>query len=156
MSDPGTKEDLLIFLFFYTLVIYHVFTSRSNKCTSKPLFFSQTLPLIEFGLPPPPYLINIPRNQFFTCYFSEAWTLNYFRMILVLVGSSTPPTHIHSSRRSIIISAHAYNNYTGHSITILCMCQLKFNICIKKKGEGSIKRQIPSWWRLSNLSIKQT
>ena len=53
VSDPGTKEDLLIFLFFNTLVIYHVFTHRSNKCTSKPLF-SQTLPLIEFGLPPPP------------------------------------------------------------------------------------------------------
>ena len=33
--DSGPREDLLIFLSFYTLVIYHVFTSRSNKCTSK-------------------------------------------------------------------------------------------------------------------------
>ena len=35
MSDPGTGEDLLNFLSFYTLVIYHVIISRSNKCTSK-------------------------------------------------------------------------------------------------------------------------
>ena len=33
--DPGTREDLLIFLSFNKLVIYHVFMSRSNKCTSK-------------------------------------------------------------------------------------------------------------------------
>jgi len=33
--DSGSREDQLIFLYFYTLVIYHVFTSRSNKCTSK-------------------------------------------------------------------------------------------------------------------------
>ena len=33
--DSGPREDLLIFLSFHTLVIYHVFTSRSNKCTSK-------------------------------------------------------------------------------------------------------------------------
>ena len=32
--DSGPREDLLILLSFYTLVIYHVFTSRSNKCTS--------------------------------------------------------------------------------------------------------------------------
>ena len=37
-SKPGTREDLLIILSFYTLVIYHVFTSRSNKCTSKISF----------------------------------------------------------------------------------------------------------------------
>ena len=35
VSDPGTGEDLLNFLSFYTLVIYHVIISRSNKCTSK-------------------------------------------------------------------------------------------------------------------------
>ena len=35
MSDPGTREDLLIFLTSSLLVIYHVFISRSNKCTSK-------------------------------------------------------------------------------------------------------------------------
>lgn len=127
-------------------------------CTTvTPFFFSQTLPLIEFGLVwfvSLPYLIIILCNQLFSCYFSEAWTLNYFRIVLVLVASSTPPTHIHSSRHSIIISAHshnnytghsitisahAHNNYTGHSITILCMCQLIFNICIKQRGEGSIK-----------------
>ena len=32
---PWTREDLLNFLSFYTLVIFHVFFSRSNKCTSK-------------------------------------------------------------------------------------------------------------------------
>ena len=35
VSDPETGEDLLIFLSFITLVIYHVFTSRSKKITSK-------------------------------------------------------------------------------------------------------------------------
>jgi hypothetical protein len=35
VSDPGTGEDLLNFLSFYTLVIYHVIISISNKCTSK-------------------------------------------------------------------------------------------------------------------------
>ena len=35
VSDLGTREDLLNFLFFYILVIYHVIISRSNKCTSK-------------------------------------------------------------------------------------------------------------------------
>ena len=34
VSDLGTREDLLIFFSFYTLVIYHVIISRSNKCTS--------------------------------------------------------------------------------------------------------------------------
>ena len=34
-SDLGTREDLLNFLFFYILVIYHVIISRSNKCTFK-------------------------------------------------------------------------------------------------------------------------
>jgi len=32
---PGTRVDRRNFLSFYTLVIYHVFTTRSNKCTSK-------------------------------------------------------------------------------------------------------------------------
>ena len=35
VSEPGTGEDLRNFLPFYTLVIYHVIISRSNKCTSK-------------------------------------------------------------------------------------------------------------------------
>ena len=35
VSDSGTREDLLISRSFSTLVIYHVFTSRNNKCTSK-------------------------------------------------------------------------------------------------------------------------
>ena len=35
VSDPGTREDLLIFLSFITLAIHHVFISRSDKCTSK-------------------------------------------------------------------------------------------------------------------------
>ena len=35
VSDPGNREDVIIFLSFYTLVIYHVFISRSNKRTSK-------------------------------------------------------------------------------------------------------------------------
>ena len=35
VSDLGTREDLLNFLFFYILVIYHVIISRNNKCTSK-------------------------------------------------------------------------------------------------------------------------
>ena len=35
VSDLETREDLLNFLFFTTLVIYHVIISRSNKCTSK-------------------------------------------------------------------------------------------------------------------------
>ena len=35
VSNLGTREDLLNFLFFYILVIYHVIISRSNKCTSK-------------------------------------------------------------------------------------------------------------------------
>ena len=35
VSDPGTREDLLNFLSFYTDVIYHVFTTRGKKCTSK-------------------------------------------------------------------------------------------------------------------------
>ena len=39
VSDPGTREDLLIFLSFNTLVIYHVFISKSNKCTSKISFY---------------------------------------------------------------------------------------------------------------------
>ena len=33
-SEPGTREDLLIFLSFNTLVIHHVLLSRSNECTS--------------------------------------------------------------------------------------------------------------------------
>ena len=37
----GIREDLLNFLSFYTLVIYHVFTTRSNKCTSKILEYSK-------------------------------------------------------------------------------------------------------------------
>ena len=32
--DSGPRKDLLIFISFYSLVIYYVFTSRSNKCTS--------------------------------------------------------------------------------------------------------------------------
>ena len=46
-SDPGTREDLLNLLSFYTLVIYqyHVFTTRSNKCSSKIYnFFSYAPP----------------------------------------------------------------------------------------------------------------
>ena len=39
VSDPGTREDLLIFLTSSLLVIYHVLISRSNKCTSKILPF---------------------------------------------------------------------------------------------------------------------
>ena len=35
VSEPGTGEDLRNFVPFYTLVIYHVIISRSNKCTSK-------------------------------------------------------------------------------------------------------------------------
>ena len=35
VSDLGTREDQLNYLSFYTLVIYHVIISRSNKCTSK-------------------------------------------------------------------------------------------------------------------------
>ena len=35
MSDLGTREDLLNFFSFYTLVIYHVIIFRSYKCTSK-------------------------------------------------------------------------------------------------------------------------
>ena len=35
VSDPGTGEDLLNFLSFDTLFIYHVSINRSNKCTSK-------------------------------------------------------------------------------------------------------------------------
>jgi len=35
VSDPRTREDLLNFFSFYTLVIYHVFISRHNKFTSK-------------------------------------------------------------------------------------------------------------------------
>ena len=35
MSDLGTRDDLLNFFSFYTLVIYHVIIFRSNKCTSK-------------------------------------------------------------------------------------------------------------------------
>ena len=34
-SDSGTREDLLILISFNRLVIYNVFLSRSNKCTSK-------------------------------------------------------------------------------------------------------------------------
>ena len=33
ISDPGTREVQLNFLSFYTIVIYYVFTTRSNKCT---------------------------------------------------------------------------------------------------------------------------
>ena len=36
VSDPGTREDLLIFLSFSLLVIYHVFITRSNKCVVTP------------------------------------------------------------------------------------------------------------------------
>ena len=32
--DLGTREDLVNLFSFYTLVIYHVIISRSNKCTS--------------------------------------------------------------------------------------------------------------------------
>ena len=32
VSDLRTREDLLNFFSFYTLVIYHVIISRSNKC----------------------------------------------------------------------------------------------------------------------------
>ena len=39
--NHGIREDLLNFLSFYTLVIYHVFTTRSNKCTSKILKYSK-------------------------------------------------------------------------------------------------------------------
>ena len=35
MLESGTREDLLNFLSFQTLVIFHVFTIRSNKCTTK-------------------------------------------------------------------------------------------------------------------------
>ena len=35
VSNFGTREDLLIFFPFITFVIYNVFISRSNKCTSK-------------------------------------------------------------------------------------------------------------------------
>ena len=35
VSDPRIREDLFNFLSFYTLIIYHVFTTRSIKCTSK-------------------------------------------------------------------------------------------------------------------------
>ena len=35
VSDPGTREDLLIFLSSLLLVIHYVFICRSNKCTSK-------------------------------------------------------------------------------------------------------------------------
>ena len=40
VSDPGIREDLLNFLSFYKLVIYHVITTRSSKCTSKVCSFS--------------------------------------------------------------------------------------------------------------------
>ena len=49
VSDPGTGEDLLIFLSFYTLVIKYVFISRSNKCTSKILLFKCRLPISQFS-----------------------------------------------------------------------------------------------------------
>ena len=42
-SDPGTREDLLNFLFFYTLFMYYLFTTRSNKCTSKFLSVVNTI-----------------------------------------------------------------------------------------------------------------
>ncbi len=42
VSDFGTRKDLLNFLSFYTLVIYHVNISRSNKCTSKIQNFLHT------------------------------------------------------------------------------------------------------------------
>ena len=42
VSDLGTRKDLLNFLSFYTLVIYHVNISRSNKCTSKIQNFLHT------------------------------------------------------------------------------------------------------------------
>ena len=35
VSDLRSREDQLNYLSFYTLVIYHVIISRSNKCTSK-------------------------------------------------------------------------------------------------------------------------
>ena len=33
VSDPGTREDLLIFLSSLLLVIHYAFICRSNKCT---------------------------------------------------------------------------------------------------------------------------
>ena len=39
----GTREDLLILLSFTTLFIYHVFISRSNKCTSKIFIYTDTM-----------------------------------------------------------------------------------------------------------------
>ena len=37
--DSGIREDLIIFLSFYTVVIYNVFRYRSNECTSKTFNF---------------------------------------------------------------------------------------------------------------------
>ena len=79
--DSGTREDLLIFLSFYTVVIYHVYTSRSNKCTYKLSIFSGLKRRNFRGLAPfiewlvPLNALSIQEWMFHSFKINELWFL---------------------------------------------------------------------------------